>query len=542
MVRPGSRPPRRPSRPLTALPVIGLLAVVLGSLVTVGAGARPSTAAAAGRDAVTIVTAEPQTLDPNLAGDVGSARVSAQLFESLTALDPGLNVRPALAESWQVLDGGRRVVFTMRPGLTFSDGSPLTADDVVRSWRRVVDPAVPSPLASLMADVTGATAFLRRQSTDPGTIGIRAKDGTVEVLLDRPVGADFPAVVAGPTFAVVPAGVGSSADALKPGRQFVGSGGYLLTDATADELTLSANEHYWAGKPAIPTVHLKTSLGGASPVDEFEKGTIDYTPVGDADAAWIRYDPSLGPALRTVPSAAVTYYGFDTRVKPFDDPRVRQAFAWAVDWKRIVELGSNGSTFPATSMVPPGIPGRSSQDFAPRHDPEAARAALAAAGYPGGAGFPEVVLMTGGLASDEAVVAELKRELGVTVRAETMGQGYFERLAADPPAMWALGWIADYPGPNDFLGLLLGSDSSSNYGRWSSPEFDAAIAEAGAAGDPTAARAAYDKAETVVQRDVPVIPLSYDSGYALARDGLLGASESGLGILRLAGLAWGPGS
>jgi oligopeptide transport system substrate-binding protein len=123
-----------------------------------------------------------------------------------------------------------------------------------------------------------------------------------------------------------------------------------------------------------------------------------------------------------------------------------------------------------------------------------------------------------------------------------MGQGYFERLAADPPAMWALGWIADYPGPNDFLGLLLGSDSTSNYGRWSSPEFDAAIAEAGAAADPIAARAAYDRAETVVQRDAPVIPLSYDTGYALARDGLLGASESGLGILRLAGLSWAPGS
>jgi oligopeptide transport system substrate-binding protein len=521
--------------------VLGTLLLVLGLALT-GTGMVPTAVAAAARDSVTIVSGEPQTVDPNLAGDVGSARVSAQLFESLTALDPGLNVRPALAESWQVLDGGRRVVFTMRPGLTFSDGSPLTADDVVRSWRRIVDPAAPSPLASLMADVTGATAFLRRTSTDPQTIGVRAVDGTVEVLLDRPVGADLPAIVAGPTFAVVPAAVGRDASALEAGPGFVASGGYRLTAATADELTLTANDHYWAGRPAIPTVHLKTSLGGASPVDAFEKGSVDYTPIGEADAAWIRYDPKLGATLRSVPSAAVTYYGFDTRVKPFDDPRVRQAFAWAVDWKRIVTLGSDGSTVPATSMVPPGIPGRSDRDFSPRHDPEAARAALAAAGYPGGVGFPEVVLMTGGLGSDEAVVAELKRELGVTVRPEAMGAGYFERLAADPPAMWALSWIADYPGPNDFLGLLLGSDSTSNYGHWSSPTFDAAIARAGAAADPTAARAAYDEAETAVQAEAPVIPLSYDSGFALARDGLLGASESGLGILRLAGLAWGPGS
>ncbi len=138
-------------------------------------------------------------------------------------------------------------------------------------------------------------------------------------------------------------------------------------------------------------------------------------------------------------------------------------------------------------------------------------------------------------------MAELKRELGVTVRSEAMGQGYFERLAADPPAIWALGWMADYPGPNDFLGLLLGSDSTNDYGRWSSPEFDAAIAAAGGRREPGRGPGRLRPAETVVQSDVPVVPLSYEAGYALARDGLLGASESGLGILRLAGLAWGPG-
>ncbi len=191
-------------------------------------------------------------------------------------------------------------------------------------------------------------------------------------------------------------------------------------------------------------------------------------------------------------------------------------------------------------MVPPGIPGRSEQDFSPKHDPAAARAALAAAGYPGGAGFPEVTLVTSGGGYDEAILAELKRELGITVRYEAMeGDPYFSRLASDPPAFWALGWVADYPGPNDFLGLLLGTGNTNDYGHWSSAEFDDAIAAAGAATDPAAVRAAYDTAEAVVQRDAPVVPVSYEAGYALARPGLLGATESGLGILRLAGLAWG---
>jgi oligopeptide transport system substrate-binding protein len=140
---------------------------------------------------------------------------------------------------------------------------------------------------------------------------------------------------------------------------------------------------------------------------------------------------------------------------------------------------------------------------------------------------------------DEAVVTELDRELGVTVHAENMDfSAYFDRLDADAPAMWALSWVADYPGRNDFLGVLLGSGAVNNYGHWSSPEFDAVIADAGAATDKAGTGAAYDRAEDIVRRDVPVIPVSYGTGWALSRDGFLGAQENGLGALRFAGLAW----
>ena len=119
-----------------------------------------------------------------------------------------------------------------------------------------------------------------------------------------------------------------------------------------------------------------------------------------------------------------------------------------------------------------------------------------------------------------------------------MGDGYFERLSTDPPAMWSLAWVADYPGRNDFLGVLLGTGASNNYGHWSSPTFDAAIAEAVSAADPAVASAAYDRAEAIVRDEVPVVPLSYGPGWALTRDGLLGAGQNGLGIVRMAGLAW----
>jgi ABC-type oligopeptide transport system substrate-binding subunit len=119
-----------------------------------------------------------------------------------------------------------------------------------------------------------------------------------------------------------------------------------------------------------------------------------------------------------------------------------------------------------------------------------------------------------------------------------MGDGYFDRLGTDPPQMWSLAWVADYPGRNDFLGVLLNTGASNNYGHWSSPEFDAAILEATAASDPAEASAAYDRAERIVRDEVPVVPLSYGPGWALSRTGLLGAGQNGLGIVRMAGLAW----
>jgi len=524
---------RRRVSAIAALLLVTLLALLIGP-----APVGPTNAGAAAKDAVTIVGGDPVTLDPAVQGDLGSAQVTAQLFETLTAFDSSLAVQPALASGWVTSDGGRSITFTLRSGLKFSDGTALGPADVVRSWLRLIDPAHPSPLASLLDEIHGAGAYLAGQSSDPTSVGLSAVGDTVVVKFDNP-STDFPALVSGPSFGVVPTSIDDPAT-LAAGS-FIGSGAYVLSARTSSELTLAANPNYWAGPVPIGTVHLLTTLGGMSPVEAFEAGTVDYTGIDDSDASWLRYDATFGSQLRTVPSLSVTYYGFDVRQKPFDDVRVRQAFGAAVDWTRIVNLANGGSLAPATSMVPPGIPGRSSRSFLPAYDPTAARAELAAAGYPGGAGLPPITLVSTDPGFDAAILADLHRNLGVKLNYETMDFGdYFSRLASDPPAFWTLSWVADYPGSNDFLGLLLGTGSTNNYGHWSSAEFDAAIARATAATDPASAAAAFEAAQAVVQRDVPVVPVAYGTGFALSRTGLLGASDNGLGILRFAGLAWAP--
>jgi oligopeptide transport system substrate-binding protein len=500
--------------------------------------APPQVAAADDPETVTILAGTPASIDPAKHGDLGSASYVSQLFETLTAVDPSLTVRPALAESWTIEDGGRRVVFTLRDGLTFSDGSSLTASDVVRSWRRLFNPREPSPLASLIADVKGARELLSGQSTDVSTLGVSADgDRRVVVELERG-GGDLPAIVSGAPFAIVPRNAGDG-EILPAAGDFVGSGGYVVSEVTDDAWVLTANPRYWAGEPDIHTVRMLTTLNGASPVDAFVAGDVDVAPISFTDAGWIAYDRQLGPALRSDPSLSVTYYGFDTRRAPFDNPKVRQAFAKAVDWRRLATLDELGSSVAATSLVPDGIPGRPDGDYLPEYDPEGAKALLAEAGYATGAALGPISFIANGGGYDGAIIAMLEKNLGVEIDYATMDfASYQDRLATDPPDLWSLSWVADYPGSNDFLGVLLGTGSTANEGGWSNPEFDSAIADAGAAASPDDATAAYAKALEIVRDQAPVVPVSYGTSWTLVREGLLGATQNGLGILRLAGLAW----
>jgi oligopeptide transport system substrate-binding protein len=199
---------------------------------------------------------------------------------------------------------------------------------------------------------------------------------------------------------------------------------------------------------------------------------------------------------------------------------------------------------PATSMVPVGVPGRDEDDHVPAYDPDAARDLLAAAGYRGGAGFPPVTLATYGVGFEQTVADQLELNLGVSVQVEAREfQDYLEQVSTSTqPQMWTLAWIADYPHAHDFLGLLLESGSGSNVGGWSNADYDALIEQAAATADPDEQATFYARAQEILEQQAPVVPVAYGESWALSRDGLLGALESGVGLIRYAGLDWAPGA
>ena len=480
----------------------------------------------------------PASWDPAVISDSASAQLVSQVFEGLTVLDATSQVRPALAESWSVEDEGRRIVFVLRDGLTFSDGSPLDAQDVRRSWLRVIDPAHPSPLSSLLDDVAGAAAHARGE-VSADAVGIHADGRRLSVELVRPA-SYFPVMAAVPSLAIVPESIDDLAPGPREGRSFPASGPYVPLDQELGEVLLVANDAYWAGPPPTDRITVVTDLGGRSEVDVFEDEAVDWTRVTPEDAAWIRYDQRLGPQLRFGDEMVVEYLGFDTTRPPFDDPAARRAVAMAVDWRRLAD-GDDPRGESVTSIVPPGIAGRGDSDFVLPHDPEAARAALAAAGYPGGAGFPAVSLATYGIGQAAAIAYELRRELGIEVRVEQWSfDDHGAILLADTPAMWTMAWSADYPHAHDFLGLLLRSDSSANVGRWSDAGYDALIEAAAATPDGAEQVRLYSEAQAILREEVPLIPLGYGSSWALSREGLAGSDISGVGLVRYADLAWQP--
>ncbi len=486
---------------------------------------------------VVLAGGSPLSWDPAVIADGTSAQVLAQVYEGLTVLDAESVVRPALAESWRLEDGGRRLVFELRDGLTFSDGSPITADDVKRSWLRVIDPAHPSPLASVLDDVKGAAAYARGEG-DIEAVGLDADGRRLRIEFEQPA-SFFPAVAAVPTLAVVPKAIERAAAGPADGVEIAASGPYVPVEQGDGQIRLRGNDLYWAGPPPIERVTVVTDDGGRSNVDVFEDGAVDWTGISAADASWIRYDRELGPQLRYTEDMAVEYLGFDTVEPPFDDPAIRRAVAMAVDWRRLASLAGE-SDDALTSIVPPGVALRGAGDYLLRYDPGAARAELAAAGFPGGTGFPDVSLATYGAGPAEAIAADLERELGLHVTVEVRPfDEHSALLVADTPDMWTLSWSADYPHVNDFLGLLLRSDSSANMGRWSDPAYDDLIDAAASTSDSTEQTQLYDAAQSILREEVPVIPLDYGDRWWLSREDLQGGQISGVGIVRYAGLAWG---
>jgi ABC-type oligopeptide transport system substrate-binding subunit/transcriptional regulator with XRE-family HTH domain len=471
---------------------------------------------------------DPDTLDPAMPLTIWTVSMIGQFFSGLVRITPEMDVAPEMAHSWDEVDGGHRYIFHLRQDARWSDGTRVTASDFEYAWKRILDPATGAAFpALLLHDIRGARAFHQGATTDPDSIGVRAQDdSTLVVELEVPAPyfiqlLAFPTTYPAPRWAIEKHG-----DAWTEPGNIVTNGPYIL-DAWEhnQKMILKRNPRYHSTWGNVPRVELilegepdeLLALYGADALDLLN---LWFLPPAIMDRARQQHaeDYVAGPQLLTY------YLTFNVTRPPFDDLRVRRAFALATDKERFADVDMRGNFYPATGgFVPPGMPGHVA-GIAPRTDVEMARQLLAEAGYsvgsPGmeGCSFPEIEILTrpGREFLCQPLIAQWRQGLGVTLTVKELPSPELEeRMQAAPPHMFLHLWIADYPDPDCYLRVCV-QDDQKTFG-WHNTLYDQLIERARRITDQQERMQLYRRAEQILVQEMPMLVTTYGQVHVLLK-------------------------
>ena len=454
---------------------------------------------------------EPPSLDWSLATDHVSFNVIANLMVGLTEFDKDLKPAPVIAKSWEFLEGGKKIVFHLRDDVQWTDGKKVRAQDFEYSWKRLLNPKTASQYAYILFDIANAQEYAEGKIKDASAVGIQAQDDQTLVVTLRHPASYFLAIT---TFEVT---YPQRQDIIEkfdsrwtePGNIVTNGPFRLASWKHENEIELQANAHYFRGKPSIERVTMYMVNEKTTAVTLFEQGNLDFM---DDHSIPPLDKPRLSkmPGYKLVPQLRGEYYSFAVDRKPFDNPKLRKAFALAIDREVFPKILQGGQT-PATSWVPPGMLAHN-PEIGLKFNPAEARRLLSEAGYPDGKGLPTIVL---GYNTDEekklvaeAIQSMWQKHLGVLVRIENQEWKVFlKKLQNDPFPVFRAGWGADYPDPDNFMKLFT-SNSGNNHGRWKNARYDQLLESAARETDAKKRSKIYDEAQKLLTEvDVAIVPL-----------------------------------
>lgn len=460
---------------------------------------------------------EPQSLDPHKVSGVPEGNIIRQMIEGLTTTDPEGNTVPGIAESWETADN-KVWKFKLRDA-KWTNGEPVTAEDFVYSWRRLVNPETASPYASYLADVKLANAQdIIDNKAKPDTLGVKALDDkTLEVTLTEPV-PYFPDTLIHTSVKPVHKGtVEKFGDKWTSPENIVVNGAYKLSDwAVNDKIVLERNPDYYNNaKTTINKITLLPITSDTTALTRYKAGELDVAGIPSEQYDQVKKD--LADEVYVGPSLCVYYYEFNTEKKPFDDVRVRKALSMALERDIITDKVLRQGQLPAYQFTPPSTQGNiSNKPEWSTWDKEKrvteAKKLLEEAGFNESNPLEFKLLYNTNEAHKKIAVAatELwKKSLG-NVKVELENQEwktFLDTRHAGNFDVSRAGWCADYNEPSTFLNILK-SGNSNNTGRYSSTAFDGFMSETLKPGVDTAKRLdLYTKAEVELDKDMPVIPV-----------------------------------
>jgi len=486
-------------------------------------------------DLVFLNGAEPETLDPAIITGQPEGRLADALFEGLTSFDAAANARPGAAERWEISEDGRTYLFHLRENAEWSDGSPVTAEDFVKSWRRTLAPETASEYAYQLHYLKNGRLFNEGKLKDFSQVGVQALDAhTLRVVLESAT-PFFLELCAVPTLAPVPiATIERFGDSwVKPGH-LIGNGPYLLKEwRVNDHILLEKNPKYWdQAKVAMRSIEVIPTAKANTALNFYLSGLADLSMDKGLVPPALLNDLRKRPDFHSSPFLGNYFIRFNATRKPFNDPRVRRAFAMVVDKNSLVEKITRAGEVPAYSLVPPGTAGYQPPEGLPE-DVGIARKLMAEAGYPDGKGFPLVSYLYSEGELNEAIAVELqgmfRSALGVGINLQRQEwKVYLRSLGSLDYDMARSSWVGDYRDPNTFLDMFVTGGGNNRTG-WGNPEYDRLIAEAARELNPQKRFEIFRRAEQMLIVDQAVIaPLYYYVGIQLYDSTKLGGIEANL--------------
>jgi peptide/nickel transport system substrate-binding protein/oligopeptide transport system substrate-binding protein len=479
------------------------------------------------------------SLDPTKATDAPVNTVLGLIYGGLVRLDGDLHVAPDLAESWKISDDGKTYTFKLRANAKFSDGSPITADDVKWSFTRALAPDASGGGLFRLGNIAGAEDLNSGKAKE--LTGLKVVDAqTVEITVNQPSAYFLDQL----TYVIAKILSKKAAEANpqwadKP----VSSGAFTIQEWHHNQdIVLVPNTNYWQPPTNITTLTLPFIQDSETAFQLYRTGKLDImgSQQNGVPAAHVK-EVEKDPDFRQSASFAVRYVAFNNKLAPFDNVKVRRAFAMAVDKKTLAEQVLAGTVTPTDRILPAGFPGSELPIKGLSFDPAAAKASLADAGVK--AGDLKVKLTYGVEGDNERVVTVLqsmwKENLGVDVTLEPLELSTFsarldetfQKPESGLQAYYSI-WGADYPDPQNFISQQLRTGVNNNNSHYSNPEFDKLVDQADVmTGDIKARLELYNKAEQIAVDEVGWLPLYTPKLNVLVKPYVKGIVFNGQGLI-----------
>jgi len=452
-------------------------------------------------------TYDPRSLDPALSTDVPTGRAVAYVFDGLTRFTPDAKVVPGLARSWDVSADGITYTFHLRSGVKFHDGRPFTANNVVASFQRVLDPATKGGRGWPLYPIKGAEDYAASKAKTIS--GMAApNDSTVVITLKEPFSI-FPKLLAMPVTSIIPGS--PSADF---GQKPIGTGPWKFVEWRHDDyLRFAKNPDYFDGAPKTDSLMARIIPEMSTATAEFEAGNVDVLNVPDeAGKSW-QADPGKKKLLSSAPALRFWYVAINTTRGPLSDVRVRQALNYAVDVNTMLSQVMAGRGSVANGVIPPTLGGAEPSRKGYPHDVNKAKQLLAAAGHPNGI---DVELWSATTDQSPRVAQTIQANLaeaGIRAKIVQRDASSMREAARKGQTDLALKeWWADYPDAENFLYPLLHSKNKGvggNVSFYSNPHFDALVDQAHHEQDESKRNSLYTQADQIEFNDAPMIYLFF---------------------------------